>query len=658
MGDTAGEPKPKNLKEMCFKAVRKHFDALGTEGVIGLPTPLITDLMPYLTICQLDEIQPVLNQKGISTYPGWIGILRDMCGPKRFSLQIIDLKTEDEAKHEVMRMLFTCVFYGFMNPYIRKNSYLNSPSFLWAAAKCVSEFLLEPGISNCLQPLTAGQRPLLNLFEKRMTRLGISQALDLSNKKSQVALYVFHRLVDHGVANKLFIHNNCPIVLAWLLHGRGSQYEHPELMNLMHTRKGSCKSQDAPARTNGASRSISPAGRTLETLDDEAKPCKYPRTSFVLTEKEEESGTTNFDLDPQVLCQTFAPCDAPPAGACLRGQIECLEFSNCRPEAFGVLNCVLPTFFCLRSLILHSFSTFKDSDVFALARALKQLSESPSSSLTDLSISPLPYTKLLEVLLNANPKLKSLHVESHSVVPWRLVTEPDLSGTNDLLLEKLTVKVTELLTDLQLFMSVLRCSPHLTTLHLAGLRLPTSSSLSPLLSTLSESNRCLKSLHLEDMKLSDCLPEIVRLLKNCNLEELRLKDCRLLEQWSDKEASLRQLVSALKEVPSLHTLSLAQNRLAKKVCVLAELFSGPSPSSVKRLDISSNFIRPAELLELAETLRTHRLPHKLILDLRKNPGDRDPDTWETALKTLRPFCRLLVEDWVSTNTMADHISNM
>lgn len=73
---------------------------------------------------------------------------------------------------------------------------------------------------------------------------------------------------------------------------------------------------------------------------------------------------------------------------------------------------------------------------------------------------------------------------------------------------------------------------------------------------------------------------------------------------------------------------------------------------------SSNFIQPAELLEFAKRLRTHPPPHRLTLDLRKNPGDRDPDTWNTALTRLRPFCVLLVEGWNSTDTMADHISNM
>lgn len=73
---------------------------------------------------------------------------------------------------------------------------------------------------------------------------------------------------------------------------------------------------------------------------------------------------------------------------------------------------------------------------------------------------------------------------------------------------------------------------------------------------------------------------------------------------------------------------------------------------------SSNFIQPAELLEFAKRLKSHRPPYKLTLDLRKNPGDRDPNTWCAALKILCSFCDVLVEGWISTNTMADHISNM
>ncbi|XP_032381254.1 uncharacterized protein lrrc41 isoform X1 [Etheostoma spectabile] len=657
-------PKEIYLKEICFQAVRKHYAALGMEAVLDLPTPLITDLLPHLTVCQLNELQPALNQRGISTHSGWIGVLQDMCGPNH----VIDFNTEEAAKHEVMRLLFTLVFYGFTNPFVKRNiTNLNTPSFLWAAAKCIKHFSLTTPVER----LTAEERPLLELLEQRIRSVGVSQCIDLSKRRTQSALYVLHRLLDHGVAKKLVVHVQCPIMLSWILHGRGSQYVNPELKNLMHSKRASCIYKAASFRADGAICSSSLEAGASEEEDDQATPCKRSRLDYVSMDQDVESGEAKFTVDPHVLCQSFTPCNGRSAGACQWGQIECLEIRQCGSNSLRVLNSALPTFFCLRSLTLHSIATFRDFDVLGLARALKQLSQSPRSSLTELSISVLPYTWLMGILLDASPNVTSLHVEIQTVM-WGLrflphhprMAELDVSGAVKLLpklelpLEKLAVKVAELQTDLHFITSVLRRSPHLTSLHVAGMRLPTGSSQSQLLATLSESNHFLKSLNLEDMKLSDCLPEILNLLRDCKLEELRFNDCRLLEKWSNKEESLQQLVAALRMVPSLHTLSLAQNRLAKNVCVLAELFSGSPASSVNRLDISSNFIQPADLLEFAKRLRTHPPPHRLTLNLRKNPGDRDPDTWNTALRRLRPFCVLLVEGWNSTNTLADHISNM
>ncbi|KAI3368669.1 hypothetical protein L3Q82_025397 [Scortum barcoo] len=624
----------------------------------GLPTPLIKDLLLHLTVCQLDELQPALNQRGISTHSGWIGVLQDMCGPNHG----LDLHTEEEAKHEVMRSLFTLVFYGFTNNFVKKNiANLNNPSFLWAAAKCIRHFLLTANTHKPLQSLTAEQWPLLNLLEKRITSVSVSQSIDLSNRKTQTGLYILHRLLDHGEAKEVIVHVQCPIMLAWLLHGRGSQYINPELKDLMHSKKASCTSQTASTSADGASCSRGLETHASEDEDDQVTPCKRSKLDSVSVE--EGSRKADLTVDPQVLCQTFTPCEGPSAGTCPWGQISCLEIRQCGSDSLRVLNSTLPTFFCLRSLTLHSFSTFRDLDVLGLARGLKQLTDSSRSSLTDLSISVLPYTELVEILLDASPNVTSLYVEIQTLIwgPRFSSHHPTTAGSDmsaELPLEKLTVKVAELQTDLRFITSLLRRSPHLTSLHLAGMRLPSGSSQSHLLTTLSESNHFLRRLNLEDLKLSDCLPEILNLLRNCKLEELLFNDCRLLEKCSDKEESLHQLVAVLKSVSSLHTLGLAQNRLAKNVCVLAELFSGPSPSLVKRLDISSNFIQPADLLKFAEELRTHRPPHRLTLDLRKNPADRDCDTWNNALKRLRPFCVLLVEGWKSTDTMVDHISNM
>ncbi|KAK7933258.1 hypothetical protein WMY93_004154 [Mugilogobius chulae] len=152
--------------------------------------------------------------------------------------------------------------------------------------------------------------------------------------------------------------------------------------------------------------------------------------------------------------------------------------------------------------------------------------------------------------------------------------------------------------------------------------------------------------------------------------ELQLKDCRLLEKWSNKEKSLHRLSTALSEHKTLNTLSLAHNRIGNTTPVtLTQPYRQACPSSgsallrrphsaLQHLDLSSNFIQPGELLEFSQRLQVLRPSRRITLDLRKNPGDRDTHTWSLALSSLAPFCRLMVEDWTSTNTMADHISNI
>lgn len=244
-------------------------------------------------------------------------------------------------------MLFTLVFYGFTNPFVKRNiANLNTPSFLWAAAKCIKHFLLTTPVES----LTAERRPLLNLLEKRIWSVGVSQSIDISKRRTQTALYVLHRLLDHGVAKKIVVHVQCPIVLAWILHGRGSQYVNPDLKELLESKKASCVSQTASASADGAGGG---SGLGTGAPEEQVTPCKRSKLDSA-----EESGRSHFTLDPQVLCRTFTPRDGPSAGACPWGRIDCLDIRQCGSDSLRVLNSALPTFFCLRSLTLHSFCKF------------------------------------------------------------------------------------------------------------------------------------------------------------------------------------------------------------------------------------------------------------------------------------------------------------
>lgn len=254
--------------------------------------------------------------------------------------QPLDFDTEEKAKHEVMRNLFTLVFYSFRNHYVLKNSTdLKNSSFLWAAAKCIQYFLVIQSLQ--LQTLISDQRPLLSLLEGRITTVGVSSSWSLSRSNIQTALYILHRLLDHGSATQLVLHTECPSTLAWLLRGRGPQSMNVELKSFLQSSCTPSASSDEARHSPG-----------LNDERDHVAPCKRSRL-----DSEEPEGST-FAVDPQVLCQTLGPGVAPSDGPCPWGQITCLDLRYCESGSFKVLNSALPTFFCLRSLTLHSCRKF------------------------------------------------------------------------------------------------------------------------------------------------------------------------------------------------------------------------------------------------------------------------------------------------------------
>lgn len=217
-----------------------------------------------------------------------------------------------------MKMLFSAVFYGFTNCFIRKNvSNLNTPAFLRVAAKYLGRFSLL-SVHKPLQALTMERRWFLRHLEECIDTVVVSQCVALSKRETQTVLYVLHRLLDHGAARKLIVHVQCPVIFAWLLRERGPQLER----------------------------------RPVEDRDRAGVPTKLRKLDSASVKEEA------LALDPQLLCHMF-PCGggAAPAGACPRGRVEQLEVSQCRPDCLAVLTRALPSFSCLRSLSLHSVCT-------------------------------------------------------------------------------------------------------------------------------------------------------------------------------------------------------------------------------------------------------------------------------------------------------------
>lgn len=211
---------------------------------------------------------------------------------------------------------------------------LNTPSFLRLAATHLRRFSLL-SVDKPLRALAAEKRSLLGHLEECIDTVLVSPCVSVSKKETQTVLYILHRLLDHGVARKLVVQAQCPVILAWLLRERGPQ-------PLESLRSGTRAS-----------------GQAEETQD---LPAKRPKLgSGALSEEAPEAAQPA--LDPQRLCRLFPCGGGAPAGPCPRGRVEQLEVSQCGPDCLSVLSAALPTFSCLRSLGLHSFGASESRKV-------------------------------------------------------------------------------------------------------------------------------------------------------------------------------------------------------------------------------------------------------------------------------------------------------
>ncbi|RXN34814.1 leucine-rich repeat-containing 41 [Labeo rohita] len=327
------------------------------------------------------------------------------------------------------------------------------------------------------------------------------------------------------------------------------------------------------------------------------------RCSGELEEPAAKRLALDMEENPEVLCSEFSSANSP-ADHCPEGQIHSLDFEVSKCQILNTVSHILPTWLCLRKLHLHSDWLISEQEMAVLVESLRRLFLNPGCSLTDLSLSHVSGHTHLMSMLRACPTLQSLCLE---------ICPPADRNT-------------------------WRQQPQFTENK--------------------EYNPSLKVLKLEDINLSDYHQEILQFLGCSVLEELSFRDCRLLDKCAVKKDFLLPFVEALKGISSIRTLMLAQNRLATSAIEMAALFSGCRPSKITKLDLSSNFILPAELLEFAQLLETYKPVQRLTLDLRFNPLDRDPEIKGQALRKLIPYCNILTDDWDSRSTMADHISVM
>nr|XP_057928466.1 uncharacterized protein LOC131129206 isoform X2 [Doryrhamphus excisus] len=459
------------LNGICCRAVSEHLDVLGTTAVLNLPKELLKDLLPHLDVCQLDELQPGLNLKGISTFSKWWKFYQLLTS------RLNARATEQDVKEVVMgRILEMVINELYIPPIFVKH--MNNPNVLLPAAKSIKHFQLHCEPKTRID-LIAGQTPVLHVLEKTVTRLSLWIDKSVLSQKEKSLMYIIHRLMQHGVTKHLILRTDDHDILSKVLF------------------EGGCLSK--PHREN------------------------------ICNEEEEEALTdARFQMYPYILCtQNIQTCTG-----CPNRFIEHLELEDCSPKILNELTKILPSCSRLTALTLSSRSPIPVSDMLDFTKALEQLFQCSDASLSHLSIDPMSCPALPSFLLNAYPRLTELNVQFGNFFMEEL---PLTNNTSQLSLERLSIKVYGRVTSPAFLLSVLRRCPGLVTLHLEGVHLPAHSQ-KDILTTLSESNGRLTSLHLKNMDLSNCFHQMLTVLRVCKLEAAiswssRATKRRLYDSW-------------------------------------------------------------------------------------------------------------------------------
>nr|XP_055070027.1 leucine-rich repeat-containing protein 41 [Misgurnus anguillicaudatus] len=608
-----------SLVQMCIVKVAQNMNVLERK-ISDLPALLLKELLPHLNIYYLDRIESVAFTKGISTSSLWASIWRDLDQTWRCRSKS-GLSGQDWKQRCLERLFHMVLFTPFRHPCVSK---LNDSSVLSMTAEHVKVLSLH-GSSRSICRLASGElRSILTALEKGVRSLKLLDANSLLKHGRKNVMFVLHRLLDHGSVREVVLRRSPhPSVLIWIA--------------------SRCRGPTAEtSRTEYLCQADSDVDLKYNTVQGEPA-AKRSRPSLSLEMEE----------NPELLCSTFLSLDGTPE-RCPEGQIDSLDFEVSSCQILTRVSHVLPSWLRLHTLHLHTDWLLTEEEMSVLVESLRLLFLKPGCSLTDLRMSHVcSHTSMISIL-KACPTLQSLSLDIWPPLDNGMGrTQPVFTPNKELCLEKLTVKSSDMPTTVESFLTVLKWAPKLSSLHITGVRNARS-----LLQMLSESNPILKILHLEDINLADCHPEILRLLEKPLLEDLSFKDCRLLDKCTVKKDFMVPFVNALKRISSLQKLTLAHNRLATSTIETAELFSGSCPSKITHLDLSSNFILPAELLEFAQLVETYRPNQRLTLDLRFNPLDRDAEVKVQAVKKLLPYCNILTDDWDSRSTMADHVSVM
>nr|XP_033771344.1 leucine-rich repeat-containing protein 41 isoform X4 [Geotrypetes seraphini] len=263
-------------------------------------------------------------------------------------------------------------------------------------------------------------------------------------------------------------------------------------------------------------------------------------------------------------------------------------------------------------------------------------------------------------LHNVVLSLESCHFLCHLLCSW-VSLEALMMAYNANQLKQLEIQFPRGLLKPKHLLSLLGASSSLEKLILDSATFPSPEDLRVVLRALSELNPTLKKLYLHELNLSGCKSEVLLLLQSSTLEEVTFSFCQLFERRLD--GFLIELINTVKKNRTLTILNLRGNRLGDEGLVsLADIFSEDSVSSIQHMDISSNCIKPAGLIQFAKKLEKSREQAGRIslthLNLSQNLLNRDLAITQEALQALRKACTVIDHSSDFSQVFADHISVM
>ncbi|XP_038268076.1 leucine-rich repeat-containing protein 41 isoform X1 [Dermochelys coriacea] len=310
------------------------------------------------------------------------------------------------------------------------------------------------------------------------------------------------------------------------------------------------------------------------------------------------------------------------------------------------------------------------ANIFCILSGLRALSHRRDCSLHVVRVSDvfsyIPSVELVRSILTAFPRLHTLSV-SFDLKNQLEGNRPEGRSSSEAeipesCLEQLEIRFPREPLQTSLLLPVLKASRSLQQLSLDSATISCPLEFGLLLQALKECNPGLKRLSFHDVNLADYQKEVLLLLQDPVLQEITFSFCRLFESCTTE--FLSNIIKIVKRNSTLKSLKLPGNRLGNhRLVALADIFSEDSSSSICQLDVSSNCIKPAGLLEFAKKLESHILQRGgqvtfTHLRLFQNWLDQDAATAREALRRLRAVCSVVSNTWDSSQAFADYISVM